>query len=464
MRSPLISPLTCAASAVRPNRLFAFTLAVAALLAACAACAVCTGCSLVDDQPTRRSTVSGGARTTPAPSGSAQVGSPAVAPARSAPPTGRAAASASPVLGLWINRWDYKTPADIETAMERAASLNITDVFWQVRGQADAFYPSALEPWGEEICVKAADGSLKPPSFDPLRVAIDAAHKRGLRLHAWMNVMPVWKGTKEPRSRQHMYHRRPEWRLVSSDGRMQPLNDHYVTINFTLPEVQDHLVAVARDLSTRYAIDGLHMDYVRFVAESANSKDGYLDDPATLDRFAREVGIQLTRENLPQHRARKNQWRRDKITAIARRIAAEVRAARPGIEITAAVWRTPASARGLDQDAALWLNEGTLDRAYPMIYTAKDDDFRKQLGEWLAEAPNRAVCPGLGIYMHAPGESAYQVSLSRKSCPAGFALYAYASLFESADPTQDKSAKAVRERAARLVALRSMLTTVVRER
>lgn len=410
---------------------------------------ICAGCAAVDAQPPHTPM--------PAPSRTKAVGgvsSPALSPS----------ASVAPVLGLWINRWDYKTPADIESAIERAASLNVTDVYWQVRGQADAYYPSSLEPWGEEICAKSADGTLKPPSFDPLRLAVDAAHRRGIRLHAWMNVMPMWKGTQPPRSRQHLYHRHPEWRLRGVNGQAQPLNEHYVTVNFTLPEVQDHIVAVARDLVTRYSLDGLHLDYVRFVAESANQKDGFLEDPATLDRFAREAGIQLTRDNLAQHRPKMRQWRRDKITSVVRRIAKEARAARPGIEISGAVWRTPTLARGLDQDAALWLNEGTIDRAFPMIYTAKDDEFRKQLGEWLAECPGKNVCPGLGIYMHEPGASAYQVSLSRKSCPSGLALYAYASLWDSADATQDKSPKAIRDRAARLLALRSMLTTVVRER
>lgn len=374
-----------------------------------------------------------------------------------------AVTSAEPIVGLWVNRWDYKTQDDIEQVMSRAASLKVTDVFWQVRGQADAYYPSALEPWGEEICTKSADG-LRPPAFDPLRVAVERAHSRGLRIHAWFNVMPMWKGLTPPASPRHMYYTRPEWRVHDATGKAQALNDHYITVDFTLPEVQEHIVAVAKDLVTRYSLDGLHLDYVRFVSESSSAKLRLLEDRGVLERFARETGADVSSIGSAQTRARLIEWRRGKITKLVKAIREQTRAIRPGLALTAAVWRTPQSALDYEQDAARWLNDGTLDRAFPMIYTPKDDEYARDLDQWLAACPGKAVCPGIGIYMHTPGASAFQIARSRQSCPSGYALYAYASLFESADPKQDRKPKDVQERAARLAAIKGILAPSISKR
>lgn len=402
---------------------------------------LCAGCAMVNAEAEP-------ARTSHKPR---SAGAPS-APARPLPTH-----SAEPVVALWVTRWDFKTQEDVDQIMQRAASLGVTDVLWQVRGQADAYYPSSLEPWGEDICTPGPGGRLLPPGFDPLRAAVDSAHARGLRLHAWMNVMPMWKGTQPPRAQGHMYYRHPDWIVRDASNEPQALNEHYVTVNFTLPAVQDHIAAVALDIVTRYPVDGLHFDYVRFVNETANKSLRLMEDPGTLDRYAKEQGVRLTDRELPEHRAQIAAWRRGKITGLVRRIARECRVARPGLVISGAVWRTPKTALGFDQEAAQWLNEGTLDRAYPMIYCEKDDQFARELGEWVVACPGKAVTPGIGVYLHAPSRSAAQFSTARRQAPSGLGIFAYASLFESPDPRQDKKPGAVRERAERLAGIRALL-------
>ena len=129
-------------------------------------------------------------------------------------------AGAEDFRGLWVTRWDYRSASDVARILEEAHSLGATDVMWQCRGQADAYYESALEPWGQEL------GGT--PTFDPLAVAVHEAHKRGLRIHAWVNVFPLWKGTVPPRDAEHPFHSKPAWRLMDDLGNVQQLHDHYV--------------------------------------------------------------------------------------------------------------------------------------------------------------------------------------------------------------------------------------------
>lgn len=365
-------------------------------------------------------------------------------------------ADPTPFRGLWVTRWDYRTPDDVRKCIDDAAALGATDVLWQVRGQADAFYKSDLEPWGRELFRDLKPGATSP-GFDPLELAVRYAHDKGLKFHAWVNVMPVWKGKTPPADPRHMYNLHPSWRLMDSTGKFQPLTDHYVIVNPVLKDVQDHVVAVLKDIVTRYAVDGIHLDYIRFVSEKLDAKVLYPGDPLSLELFRKATG--KTAVANPADRAAYQDWVRSRITELVRRIRADAVSARSGVVLTAAVWRRPEIGRDqFLQDGARWLIEGSIDRAIPMIYTDKDQQFADDLGAWLAAAPGRTVTPGLGAHMHAVDQSGRQIGLA-KALPgnaAGYALFAYSALFESADPNQLKDEKSVFERSQRRKALAAL--------
>lgn len=365
---------------------------------------------------------------------------------RPAPPPVRDPAT---TRGLWITRWDFRTAGDVDHCLDEAARLSFTDVFFQVRGQADALFRSALEPWAEELLRDEAPGLRADPGFDPLAQAIRRARRRGLRLHAWVNVYPLWRGTEPPAAPAHPLHRHPSWRLHDENGRPQPLNDHYVVANPADPAVQAHLVAVLRDLCARYEIDGLHLDYVRFVSDRLDAQRLWPGDTASLARW-REAGGQGDPLR-PDGREAYRGWLRDEITGLVARAAAECRQARPGLEISAAVFRRPELARdGFLQDAALWLQQGLVDRLLPMIYTRDLEAFQADLAAWRAAAPPHRLTPGLGVFLQDPDELSPQLAASLGN--AGWALFAYSALCESVNPDQDRS-EAAYERRRRLQAL-----------
>jgi len=337
--------------------------------------------------------------------------------------------------GLWITRWDYRTQQDTERCLDEAARLGVTDVFFQIRGQADAFYRSQLEPWGHQL---GGD-----PGYDPLAVAIARAHRRGLRLHAWVNVYPLWKGVESPTDPRHPFLQHPAWRLHDETGRAQPLSEYYVVADPTNPEVQDHITAVLRDICSRYAVDGLHLDYVRFVGETLEAERIWPGDPRALERWRLQggTGDPFTEAGAASHRA----WVRDEITGLVARLSAECRAARPGLQLTAAVLRNPEVARETYlQDGAAWVRDGHLDRVLPMIYTADPVAFAGDLDAWRAVVPAERIVPGIGVYKHAPAELAPQLAACAGT--GGWSLFAYSSLLESANQEQDRSreARAVR--------------------
>lgn len=336
--------------------------------------------------------------------------------------------------------------------MGEAASLSITDVIWQVRGQADAYYRSELEPWGEEI----AGGS--DPGFDPLELAVKQAHARGLRLHAWFNVVPLWKGKQEPRDPGHPLLAHPRWRVYGADGKAQALQEGYVVVNPGLPEVQNHIVRVARDIIMRYDVDGLHLDYVRFMSTTAEGGIYPADDRSLrLMRADPRMDPDAGADQMPA-------WLALRISDLVERIRGEAVILRKDVEYSAAVWRNPKLGREVYlQNSASWLSRGVLDRAYPMIYFDDTAKFKEDLEAWERAANGRPVSPGIAVYKHNdPSVTIEQIQASRKH--SGFALFAYASMFESVDPNQPKDDASVQLRTARRAAMQSYLRELAKSR
>lgn len=75
--------------------------------------------------------------------------------------------------------------AEIITLLDQAQALHLNVIILQVRPSADAIYPSSLEPWSEYLT--SAQGKAPKPFYDPLKMWIDEAHRRGIELHAWFN-------------------------------------------------------------------------------------------------------------------------------------------------------------------------------------------------------------------------------------------------------------------------------------
>ncbi len=92
-------------------------------------------------------------------------------------------------------------------------------------------------------------------------------------------------------------------------------------------------------------------------------------------------------------------YRESCITDLVRQTAARVHEARPGAQVTAAVFRSRASAAERLQDWPRWLREGLVDGVFPMAYTTDNSSLRALLDEWSITDPGLTrTIPGLAIY------------------------------------------------------------------
>jgi uncharacterized lipoprotein YddW (UPF0748 family) len=190
-------------------------------------------------------------------------------------------ARAAEVRALWVVRNTLTSPEKIQRMIESAASNGFNTLIVQVRGRGDAYYRSRWEP-------RAAELKDQPADFDPLATTIDAAHKRGLKVHAWLNTSLLANLDALPSDPNHVYNKHPEWlavpRPVAAElYKLSPSDPVYRTrivewskanraelegvyVGPANPKVREHIYRIWMDVLEKYAVDGLHFDYVRFAS------------------------------------------------------------------------------------------------------------------------------------------------------------------------------------------------------
>lgn len=326
--------------------------------------------------------------------------------------------------GLWVTRWDYVTARDIQTIFAKASDAGFGAVFFQVRGRADAFYRSSLEPWAEEL-----SGTLgQDPGYDPLATAVEEGASRGLQVHAWINVAPMWRGEKPPieTTPRHIYLEHPEWIAANENGDpMQLGGRQYVSLSFGNPQARAHIVAVVEELVSQYAIAGVHLDYIRY------SGSRYSHDRVSRVRYAQDKAArpQLSRQ----------QWQRDQVTELVRQVYTVLQ--RHDMVLTAAVWHNnnldvygSRGYRDYYQDSHCWMHRGIIDAIVPMNYLRIDStpSFAELAQDHVAHAFDRQVYMGMNalgrITEKDPSGAQLQANIryARRVGADGISVFSYA--------------------------------------
>ncbi|MEM8784068.1 MAG: family 10 glycosylhydrolase [Planctomycetota bacterium] len=339
---------------------------------------------------------------------------------------------------LWMSRFEFTTETQIRQRVAAVADAGFTDLYFQVRGQGDVLYPSAIETWDNKY--GGGFGPRSGPGFDPLAVALDAADDHGLGVHAWINTVPMWRDTSSPHTPpsnpNHFYNARPDLRLKDVNGNDMPLSSgQYVGVNPTHPDTADHVADLAEELVTNYGalgLQGVHLDYIRMVTNGASGPLTYPQDPDTRARFFTETGLNAT-TNPNTYK----QWVGDKITVLVESVRDRIRGVDPNAQLTAAVWRDyEIGGRDYQQFADDWVRNGSLDTAFPMVYTTDDDLFRDNTLRYKTLDQQAGVAIGLGSYLHSSSaQTLRQLDTAQYLGANGFNIFSYGTLFSGSSLT-----------------------------
>lgn len=262
---------------------------------------------------------------------------------------------------------------ELRAILDRLQRANINTVLLQTRVRGTMIYPSDYEPW--DGCLSGVPGLS--PGYDALQYAVEECHRRGMELHAWVVTIPVgrWNGLGCRRLRKRF----PGLvRRIGDEGFMNPESSR----------TAEYLADICAEITRRYDIDGIHLDYIRY--------------PETW------------RMNVSREEGRRH------ITDIVRAVSSRVKALKPWVKMSCSPIGKYSDLSRYDsngwnaytrvcQDAQGWLREGLMDELFPMMYF-RGDNFFPFAVDWAENSNGRIVVPGLGIYFMSPSERDWSLS------------------------------------------------------
>lgn len=190
-----------------------------------------------------------------------------------------------PRIALWIepsaNLPTLGSRERITAMLDRAKAAGVTDVIPEAKNAwGFVIYESTFAPHIRTLRTgRATPPVYQPPvdwfpkDIDPLRVIVEEAHARGMRVHAAVNIF----GEGLNAARAGPLFERPQWQAqhLAPDGRLVPATE-VGTIAFANPvnpEVQLYELAVLREVVAGYDVDGIVLDRARFPDVTADFSD-----------------------------------------------------------------------------------------------------------------------------------------------------------------------------------------------
>lgn len=343
---------------------------------------------------------------------------------------------------FWVDTFNtaLNNHADVVAVVNNARASKANALFVQVRRRGDSWYLNSLEPLGDRTPIQ--------PGFDPLQDMITEAHAHGIEVHAFFIMSAVWGRAPNlfpPENPNHVFNRHGGFNPATNT--ITPGPDNWLTrtlipdgtaaityqghrfgsdfwVDFGHPDAAEYTVNVINHLVENYDIDGLHLDRIRYPditipgqTPSSGTNVGY--NQTNVERFQRFYNIPVGSAPPAINNPQWNQWRRDQVTNIVRRVYLNTLKRKPHIKVSAALiayggiantndatWNGAEAYWRVYQDWRAWTQEGILDIAIPMAYKAEHTaTVRPQYDQWDAwlrtHLYNRAGMMGQGALNNA---------------------------------------------------------------
>lgn len=346
--------------------------------------------------------------------------------------------------GIWVTtvgNQDYpKSPttdawelrAQLDEILDNCRDMGFNTIFFQVRPSGDALYKSSIYPWSYYLT--GTQGLAPSDDFDPLAYAIDAAHERGMQLHAWLNPYRVTNSTQynDKLAENNPAVLRPDLVLTDSTGKMYLNPGEADSIDIILDGI--------REIVRNYDVDGIHLDDYFYPS-------GGFDDSAAYYKY---------QDQYPD----KAEWRRSMVTTLIACANDTVKEVNPdcmfGVS-PSGIWANSSNTPGgsntsgsssyhsLYADTKLWVEREYLDYIMPQIYWHnghEQADYATLIIWWanVCAPTNVKLYIGEAAYKAASGSEAAwkgqnglnelstQISMCRQSpYIGGYSMFAYSS-------------------------------------
>ncbi len=330
---------------------------------------------------------------------------------------------------VWLDRGTIvstKGPKGMVAVFDKLKASGINVVYFETNNAGFAMYPSKLAVQNPDTI-----------GWDPLGTALKEARRHNMELHAWMWVFNVGNTKHNPIVGKPADYPGPvlstrdfAWALASQTGSLIPPKQSEFWIDPSNPDAKRYAKDLIMEVAKNYAVDGIQLDYIRYPFNGKGAEMGF--NWLGRQRFEQETGLNL--DHLDEETRQVWQaWKIAQINGFVKDISTTLRAAKPNMRISAAVYGMPRRMRvnQIQQEWETWVANGWIDTLNPMTYvpTAKElTTMASSVRE--ATADRVLVYPGLSIRQLDTAGLVEQLDSAREMGTLGTTMFAAAHLDE----------------------------------
>ncbi len=314
---------------------------------------------------------------------------------------------------------------------DQLAAAGINTVFFETFNSGYPIYPSQIAPQQNPLV----------RGWDPLASAVRLAHERRMELHAWVWTFAVG-------NRRHnmlvnlpvnypgpLIAAHPNWASYDNRGKLFPPGQGKPFLDPANPEARRFLLSLFNEIVSRYQVDGLQLDYIRYPFQDPSADRTYGYGLAARQQFQQLTGVdpeKITPKHEPDLWQKWTEFRTQQIDNFVAEASQRLRQKRPNLILSVAVYPLSEHDRiyKLQQHWEVWARRGYVDLVVPMTYAPDTYRFQRLAQPWLtsAELGSSLILPGIRL-LHLPLSVAVdQIQLVRDLPVSGYALFAVENL------------------------------------
>lgn len=312
---------------------------------------------------------------------------------------------------VWISYLEFSATKQTEeqfrtkinTMFDNCVSYGMNTVIVHVRPFSDAMYKSDYFPWS-----KYASGTQGvDPGYDPLEIMVELAHKKGLKIQAWLNPYRVTLASTSASSLASG-HPAKKWMNSSNESTNRNVLSYGGNLyyNPSKSAVRTLIVNGVKEIITNYDVDGIHFDDYFYPSFDTGNYQSVFDAPeyeayvANCEEAGTEPSSIVS-------------WRRSNVNKLIRQVYAAVK------ELNSDVVFGISPAGNIDNllsnvsyytNIKTWMsNTNYIDYICPQIYwsfTNKVCPFAETVDRWISLKKSDTVKLYIGIAVYRAGTDA----------------------------------------------------------
>lgn len=311
--------------------------------------------------------------------------------------------------------------AKFNMILSTAKSCGMNTLIVQVRPFGDALYQSSYFPWSH--VVGGMQGSN--PGYDPLKDMVEASHRAGLKIHAWVNPLRIQvSGTPSALAENNPY----------NQFKNNPAKANYVVAfnggiyyNPAYDEVRKLVADGVREIAQKYDVDGIQFDDYFYPSQDASF------DKAAYDAYctgAKKTGAPMALAD----------WRRANVNALISQVYREIKSVKADLPFGIAPQGNAQNDMEMGADVYSWCSaQGYVDYICPQLYYNFQNPvlpFDTAADTWKNIVKNKNIKLYLGLAAYKAGSDAdsgtwkssssilaSQIQYGRKKSCGGFMFY-----------------------------------------